>query len=54
MAATACDENDVIATVLDAAFEITEVTKPSPAFFLHGGSEGSEQPLKLISLPGAQ
>jgi hypothetical protein len=48
-----CDENDVIATVLDADFEMAEVAKNSPAV-LHACSEPSEQSLKLFSLPGAQ
>jgi hypothetical protein len=51
--AIVCDENDVIAPVLDADFEMTEVVKHSPAF-LHACSEPSEQSLKLFSLPGVQ
>jgi hypothetical protein len=53
LAATVCDENDVIATVLDAAFEMTEVAKHS-SIVLHACSEPSEQSLKLFSFPGTQ
>jgi hypothetical protein len=51
--ATVCDENDVIATVLDAVFDMTEVAK-HPSAVLHACSEPSEQSLKLFSLTGAQ
>jgi hypothetical protein len=53
LAAIACDKNDVIAKVLDAAFEVTEVAKHSPTV-LHTCSELSEQSLKLFSLQVAQ
>jgi hypothetical protein len=51
--AIVCDENDVIAPVLDAALKMTEVAKHTPAF-LHACSEPSEQSLKLFSLQVAQ
>lgn len=51
--ATACDENDAIATVLEADFEMAEVVKHSQAILVTC-SEPSEQSLELFSLPGTQ
>jgi hypothetical protein len=51
--AIVCDENDVIAKSLEAAFEITEVANHHLPV-LHTGLERSEQSFELFTLPGTQ